>query len=367
MEHLQIALLHAIFGGYSFFLGATIGSFLNVVVYRMPRGINIVRPRSRCPVCATPIALQDNIPVLSWLVLRGRCRWCATPISPRYLLVELTVGLLFLALFYVEVLTDGANLPFRTRKSFHGLLTIHWESLWDSLRIALFHAWLLVTLLAAALIRIDGLPVPRRLWLWPLAGGLLLPVVWSDLRPTASAELMREIHAVVPMHEIQVGAGIYGCLIGAALGWGLGLSRSDSRPLVVRHFSALRTFRGARVSDYDPMRQQLAGPDELALLSAMAIVGTMLGWQPAMTVACLAAIGLIGQAMLERIRGQRFADTAVAWVLLAVAAYIPFWKWWALESSGPGYRTGPFAALGWFGAMVAMSLAGRALRAKRQI
>jgi leader peptidase (prepilin peptidase)/N-methyltransferase len=76
-------------------LGALIGSFLNVCITRLPRGESVVRPRSRCPRCGTPIAWYDNVPVVSWLVLRGRCRACAEPISAMYPLVELAVAALW--------------------------------------------------------------------------------------------------------------------------------------------------------------------------------------------------------------------------------------------------------------------------------
>jgi leader peptidase (prepilin peptidase)/N-methyltransferase len=69
-------------------LGALIGSFLNVVIYRMPRGLSVVMPPSTCPVCGIRISPRDNVPVLSYLVLRGRCRACGVRISPRYLVVE---------------------------------------------------------------------------------------------------------------------------------------------------------------------------------------------------------------------------------------------------------------------------------------
>jgi leader peptidase (prepilin peptidase)/N-methyltransferase len=75
--------------------GVTIGSFLNVVVYRTPRRLSIIRPPSFCPSCKTPVGALDNVPVLSWLVLRGRCRSCSAPISPRYPLVEGGTGVLF--------------------------------------------------------------------------------------------------------------------------------------------------------------------------------------------------------------------------------------------------------------------------------
>jgi len=73
---------------YAFFVGAVVGSFLNVVIHRVPRRLSIVRPRSACPSCSTPIAWVDNLPILSWIVLGGKCRKCRTAISIRYPLVE---------------------------------------------------------------------------------------------------------------------------------------------------------------------------------------------------------------------------------------------------------------------------------------
>jgi leader peptidase (prepilin peptidase) / N-methyltransferase len=75
--------------------GLLIGSFLNVVAYRLPRGESLSHPRSRCPGCRAPIAPYDNIPVVSWLLLRGRCRHCGEPISIRYPLVEATTAVLY--------------------------------------------------------------------------------------------------------------------------------------------------------------------------------------------------------------------------------------------------------------------------------
>jgi leader peptidase (prepilin peptidase)/N-methyltransferase len=81
--------LDAALGAWVALVGAAIGSFLNVVVARLPAGESVVSPRSRCPRCGAPIAWYDNLPVVSWLVLRGRCRRCAAPISFRYVVVEL--------------------------------------------------------------------------------------------------------------------------------------------------------------------------------------------------------------------------------------------------------------------------------------
>ena len=76
-------------------LGLAVGSFLNVVIYRVPRHESVISPRSHCPSCDTPILERDNIPVVSWLLLRGRCRSCRARISARYPLVELGCGALF--------------------------------------------------------------------------------------------------------------------------------------------------------------------------------------------------------------------------------------------------------------------------------
>ncbi len=76
-------------------LGLCVGSFLNVCILRLPRDQSLLRPRSTCPHCKQPIAWRDNIPLFSWLWLRGKCRWCHTPISRQYPLIEALVGVLF--------------------------------------------------------------------------------------------------------------------------------------------------------------------------------------------------------------------------------------------------------------------------------
>ncbi|MCU0691241.1 MAG: prepilin peptidase [Polyangiaceae bacterium] len=89
---------------FAVLLGLVWGSFLNVVIHRVPLGQSIVRPSSRCPHCSAPIFAWHNIPVLSWVMLRGRSRCCATPISPRYVLVEAAGGLHALAVLEATVL-----------------------------------------------------------------------------------------------------------------------------------------------------------------------------------------------------------------------------------------------------------------------
>jgi leader peptidase (prepilin peptidase)/N-methyltransferase len=85
---------------FFFLFGIVMGSFLNVCISRIPEGVSIVSPASRCPRCLQPIKPYDNIPVFSWLLLRGKCRNCALPISPMYPLVEFATGLIFLLTWY---------------------------------------------------------------------------------------------------------------------------------------------------------------------------------------------------------------------------------------------------------------------------
>jgi len=168
-----------------FAFGACVGSFLNVVIYRLPAGENIAYPRSRCGRCGTTIRWFDNVPVLSWLLLGGQCRDCGGPIGIRYPLVELTTAVLFVLVLWFEWFSSAANLPTR----YVGVVSPLGESWYranpDGLLEATlaFHLVLLVTLLAATLIEYDGHPQPVSLYLPAWLMGLCLPLVFPLVRP----------------------------------------------------------------------------------------------------------------------------------------------------------------------------------------
>lgn len=146
--------------------GALWGSFLNVVVYRVPAGLSVVHPRSRCPSCLTPITWWQNIPVLSWAALGGRCYTCKSPIGIRYPLVEATMGMLALAVAWpwLPAILTGDVEP------------------WQGILIVLTEQFLVFALLAMSLIDADTFLIPDSLSLPLPLLGLGLAVAVGPLR-----------------------------------------------------------------------------------------------------------------------------------------------------------------------------------------
>lgn len=164
-----------------FALGCNIGSFLNVVVWRMPLGKSIVYEKPRCPNCATGIEGKDNIPIFEWLQLGGQCRACSTEISPRYPIVEAITGGMFLLLYLVQLISGGANLPVRTINHFRGVLWIIMSPKWDLIQLSLYHCFLYSSLLVFTLIAIDGKRIPRKRLAFCFGMGTVAPIVFPNL------------------------------------------------------------------------------------------------------------------------------------------------------------------------------------------
>lgn len=146
-------------------LGLVFGSFLNVVIYRLPRGENVAFPASHCTSCGAPIRAFDNLPVLGWLLLRGKARCCKAPISARYPLVELLGALLGGTLIQVAVLTLPLDTP-----------------LWQGLLLFAVELALGLGLIAAAFIDLSHMYLPDSITL----GGAALGLLSVPLRPGAS-------------------------------------------------------------------------------------------------------------------------------------------------------------------------------------
>lgn len=179
---------------FFFLFGIAIGSFLNVCISRIPEGLSIIAPGSRCPRCLTPIKPYDNIPVLSWLLLRGKCRHCALPISPMYPIVEFLTGAIFVLTFYKFGLNPA---------------TLKW---------LIFSCFLIVLTVTDLRVRLlpDAITFPG------MIVGLLLALKIPIFDSTAGAFYIQAFRKLPPYPAIvfNVLNSILGMLLGSLLLWG---------------------------------------------------------------------------------------------------------------------------------------------------
>jgi leader peptidase (prepilin peptidase)/N-methyltransferase len=167
-----------------FLLGSAVGSFLNVCIVRLPQGRSLVRPASCCGQCGKPIRWQDNIPLLSYWLLRGRCRACGAPFSMRYFWIELLTGVVFVLIYFLEI---GRNIH-------HFQLLTWYETDYEYLLVEMFrprpwlvfgfHAMLASSLIVATMSNYEQHTVPRSVTVWGVLLGLLAAVLfpwpWPD-------------------------------------------------------------------------------------------------------------------------------------------------------------------------------------------
>ena len=269
-----------------FALGGVIGSFLNVVICRLPAGMSLVEPGSHCPICKHRIRWYDNIPMLSWILLRARCRDCGAGISARYPAVEAMTALLFVGLGAAELLCEGATLPLRSVPVSDGV--IHPQPGTGLLvGIYAYHLVLLCTLLAIAAIECDGRRVPVRLVIPAMVVGLVGPLFWPGLRP-------------VPVWSGLDGwlAGCCDGLAGLALGTALGL----------------------------PLPAEMIPKQHTGKLFALSCVGLFLGYQ---AVIVLTAATLVLHSLAEaagRTRRRLGGIPPTVWLCVTTVAWILAWR-----------------------------------------
>jgi leader peptidase (prepilin peptidase)/N-methyltransferase len=176
---------------WMFVIGSVIGSFLNVVIYRLPRGMSLLHPASSCPQCGHLIRWFDNVPILGWLWLRGRCRDCKAKISIRYPLVEAATAIVFMALASTDVIapysselrkaqqTAEAGPQPRAERADEITQSIPTDRFFATYA---YHLVLICALLAAALIDFDQQKLPRRSITWPSGVGILWAVYWPAVQ-----------------------------------------------------------------------------------------------------------------------------------------------------------------------------------------
>lgn len=256
---------------FIFLFGLALGSFLNVCIHRLPQGASIVRPRSRCPHCQAPIAAYDNIPLVSYLLLRGRCRHCRAQIALFYPLVELSSATLLLALYWQ-----------------HGFSLV-----------ALKNAVLALTLLLLIVTDLRDRILPDRV-IFPALGAGLLLALWVPVDDGAAALLARLAGLELPWQVLSLGDALLGASVWAGVLYTVG-----------EVFYRVRKVEGLGFGD----------------VKMVALLGTYFGLQLtsiAILLACFLGIVLGGGFMLLWRKGARYELPLGSFLGLASLAVL-FW------------------------------------------
>ncbi len=200
---------HAVIIVWLFALGACVGSFLNVVVWRLPRGESLVSPPSHCPKCNNLLKWYDNLPVIGWIKLGGRCRYCREPISPRYPIVEAAVGLMFAFYFAMFFIAQFGPCVEPSARGYGRPMAIAED--WPVFALTLY---MLSALLATSLIDAELYEVPIDI-LWSWKGGLAWVAILAHTLVDAPDKPGNLIAGPVPA-ALAVGGGV-GLLASVAL------------------------------------------------------------------------------------------------------------------------------------------------------
>lgn len=299
-------------------LGGVVGSFLNVVIYRLPQGRSIVWPGSCCPGCNHPIRWYDNLPVISYFLLRARCRHCGMRISWRYLVVELAMVALFLLLARWEWMSGAEHLPLRPIRIGSGWIC----SAWTGRELAVvysYHLMFLCTLFAAAWIHQEHPQAELGIWVrlfWPATiWGLVAAFIWPTVHPVPGL-------GAGPEGWLGHLMGLVDSLLGLAGGIGIGL---------------LWGLVAGLLPGFSP-KQGLSSSFWMPIVASAGLVGLYLGWQAALAVGL--ASGLFW--MLSTAAGRclwlirkapkefrpYFPIPFSAWLWIGSLGWILFWKQW---------------------------------------
>jgi len=279
--------VHLFLGSGVFLIGTIVGSFLNVCIYRLPLQKSLIWPDSRCPNCLSRIGALENIPILSWLILRGACRNCKVTISFRYPLIEALTGLLFVAVYLADA-----------------CYTLPGSRLGASVYVAVFyHCVLVAILIAIAMIDYDWTIVPTELTYFGVLFGLIVGMLSPEIRP-------------VPSHATTfwggLGVGLLGVVVGAGLVW------------------VVRVVAG-RIAGREAM-----GAGDIDIL---AVVGAFMGWHAAVLTFFLSAFfGLIPALIklipyvVKRVTGRQWnpSDREIPlgpFLSMAAVALVLTWHW----------------------------------------
>jgi leader peptidase (prepilin peptidase)/N-methyltransferase len=334
-----------------FFLGSAVGSFLNVCIVRLPQGRSLIRPPSCCGQCGKAILWEDNIPLLSYWLLRGRCRTCGASFSMRYFWIELLTGLVFVLIYYLEIARNVHHYWFLALYQSDYLYLVSEMFRPRPWLVFAVHALLSCFLIVATMCNHDQHIVPRSVTVWGILLGLLTAVLfpwpWPDEADQAVAPLAgysmnyaRETHPYVwgwrvgamPAEspwwkgEVTPRAGLYPWPVWGPLPeW----MPAESRQLGLAT-SLCGILTGAILMGLFRMAFNLGagaavmGWGETSLLM---IAGSFLGWQPIVVAGLFGLVPGLIEALWQW-TGQRKPRIAIAFCLaLAVAGVGLAWYW----------------------------------------
>lgn len=314
---IRIGLTEGIMCLWVFTFGASMGSFLHVVLYRVPLGKSIVSGGSKCPRCGHAIRATDNLPVIGWLRLGGKCRDCGWPIPFRYPLAELVFGGMYLGLTLLELHLGSPNLP-----GFSGGPVRLADNIWPHdpfpliqfvYHLALAH-WLLLGLLFAA----DGNRLPRGIFWFAIAAGAIAPLLWPGLH---SVDWQGTVWQPPTKRELLTAAttSLAGLIIGALVAW---------------RWVAGRPSVASRATG-----------------AALWLVSVYLGWQMGLMAGAV-AVAIDGLLLLSVNRQRDFPRLSL--ITAAIGVLFLSWRWLI---NLPGFPAAPFALAG--GVLLAVCLLPR--------
>lgn len=311
-------------------LGATVGSFLNVVAYRMPRNKSVVFNASRCPKCNSNIRPTDNVPIFGWLRLEGRCRTCGNSISSRYPIVEALTAVIFLLLFSVELVSGGANLPLRTPNLYWGIVFVLFELRWDLILYFLYHSFLFCLVLSWMLVDLDRHRVTK---LAILVSSLLI------VAPLIAHPYLQVVPAIVSVNSYPQAlpqavlssliGGLFGLAIGSMFAW----------------IYFCKPFKSQEQEELSPECSSLSGKCETDILSEadivsedhysvssarniislMLLIGLCLGWQAVWTVGLTAlCLRLICYFAMQ---AANYRLPLSVFILVGLTGHQVGWRW----------------------------------------
>jgi leader peptidase (prepilin peptidase) / N-methyltransferase len=321
---------------FVFLIGINVGSFLNVVIGRLPLEKSILWPNSRCLSCLHSLTFADNLPIIGWLRLRGRCRYCSTPFSSRYMWVELGVGLGFAAIWYLDAFENSHG--WKALDGEGGWIRATGFPHWYALVVFLHHAVLFSLLVSVALCDWDNREIPLSLTTFGTVIGLVFATCCPWPYPNNPADALHLQNRVLAAGVVQkvnwcflpagerVPLGLYPWPLWGPVPewlnhhrWALGLATG-----LIGATVGMMLIRFVKFTFEKGLGKEAVGLGDADL---MMMAGAFIGWQPVVVAFFLGALVSLPLGVIFRlVRKERafpFGPGLAAGVLITLFT----WRW----------------------------------------